>query len=111
MTKKLSQIEDFTPCCYENFSQEEKDIVTGISKALGNEARLEIFNYLMEYNGCFAGEIVDHLPLAQSTVSQHLKVLQSAGVICGKVEGTATSYCVDRDMMKRYYRLIGKLIR
>ena len=110
MAKRLSESDDFTPCCYEDFSQQDKDIVIRISKALGNEARLEIYNYLMEKNACFTGELVDHLPLAQSTVSQHLKVLYKAGIIIGTVEGTSTSYCVDRDMMSRYYGLLGKLV-
>lgn len=110
MTKKLSDVDDFTPCCYEDFNQEEKDLVVRISKALGNEARLEIYNFLRSKHACYTGEIVDHLPLAQSTVSQHLKVLYKAGIIIGTIEGTSTNYCINQDMMARYYRLIGKLI-
>ena len=110
MTKKLSEIESFVPCCYEDYSQEERSLLVAVSKALGNEARLEIYNYLMEHNACFTGELVDHLPLAQSTISQHLKVLHKAGIISGTVEGTSTSYCIDRVLMRKYYALLGKLI-
>jgi ArsR family transcriptional regulator len=110
MTKKLTDNKQFIPCCYEDFSIEEKGLVVSISKALGNEARLEIYNFLMSMNACYTGKIVEHLPLAQSTVSQHLKVLQQAGIVIRTNEGTSTSYCVDRDMMQRYHQLIAKLI-
>lgn len=110
MTKRLSDIDSFESCCYENFTQEEKDIIINVSKALGNEARLEIFNYLKEMNACFTGQIVDYIPLAQSTISQHLKVLHKSGIITGTVEGTSTSYCVNQELMNRYYSLMGKMI-
>jgi ArsR family transcriptional regulator len=66
-------------------------------KALGNPARMQIVRYLSENPQCITGDIVDALPLAQATVSQHLKVLRDAGVICGTIEGPATCYCLDRD--------------
>jgi ArsR family transcriptional regulator, arsenate/arsenite/antimonite-responsive transcriptional repressor len=64
-------------------------------KALGNPIRFRIMQTLAERRSCITQEIVDTTPLAQSTVSQHLKVLREAGMIQGEIEGPATCYCVD----------------
>jgi ArsR family transcriptional regulator, arsenate/arsenite/antimonite-responsive transcriptional repressor len=64
-------------------------------KALGNPVRFQIMQTLAERQVCITGEIVETTPLAQSTVSQHLKVLREAGLIRGEIEGPATCYCVD----------------
>lgn len=110
MTKLLKEIKSFMPCCVEAFHQEDHDLIVKVSKALGNEARLEIYSFLKQYKGCMTAQLVDHLPLAQSTISQHLKVLKDAGIVIGEIHGTSTNYCIDRDLMKRYHQLIGKLI-
>lgn len=65
-------------------------------KALGNPVRLWIMRYLIQNPMCITGDIVQATPLAQSTVSQHLKVLREAGLICGTVEGPAMNYCIDK---------------
>jgi len=109
MTKKLFDTHSFTPCCIEAFSKEDRLIIINVSKALGNEARLEIYTFLREYQSCMTSQLVEHLPLAQSTISQHLKVLKNSGVVVGSISGTSTNYCIDQDLMKRYYNLIGKL--
>ncbi len=64
-------------------------------KALAHPARLAIVRLLAERDECVCGEIVDDLPLAQSTVSQHLKALKEAGLVQGTVEGRRTCYCLD----------------
>jgi ArsR family transcriptional regulator, arsenate/arsenite/antimonite-responsive transcriptional repressor len=64
-------------------------------KALGNPVRFQIVQILAEKQVCITGEIVEFTTLAQSTVSQHLKVLREAGLIAGEVEGPATCYCLD----------------
>jgi ArsR family transcriptional regulator, arsenate/arsenite/antimonite-responsive transcriptional repressor len=64
-------------------------------KALGNPVRFQIVQILAEKQVCITGEIVEFTTLAQSTVSQHLKVLREAGLIAGDVEGPATCYCLD----------------
>jgi ArsR family transcriptional regulator len=64
-------------------------------KALGNPVRFRIMQYLAARQVCITGDIVEFTTLAQSTVSQHLKVLREAGLIQGEVEGPATCYCVD----------------
>ena len=64
-------------------------------KALGNPTRFQIIQTLAECQRCITKDIVDRTPLAQSTVSQHLKVLREAGLIQGEIEGPATCYCLD----------------
>lgn len=64
-------------------------------KALGNPVRFRIVQFLAEHQACITGEIVEFTTLAQSTVSQHLKVLREAGLILGEIEGPATCYCLD----------------
>ena len=66
-------------------------------KALGNPIRFQIVEYLATSQTCITNDIVRLLPLAQSTVSQHLKVLREAGLIKGEIEGPATCYCIDTD--------------
>jgi DNA-binding transcriptional ArsR family regulator len=66
-------------------------------KALGNPIRFQIMETLAERQVCMTYEIVASTPLAQSTVSQHLKVLREAGLIQGEIEGPATCYCIDPD--------------
>ena len=64
-------------------------------KALGNPVRFQIVQTLAERQTCITQEIVDSMPLAQSTISQHLKVLREAGLVRGEIEGPATCYCLD----------------
>ena len=67
-----------------------------MAKALAHPARIAIMEYLLRNSGtCVCGDIVNELPLAQSTVSQHLKVLKEAGLIKGEIEGVTTCYCAD----------------
>ena len=66
-------------------------------KALGNPTRFAIVKLLAERKTCICGEIVETTPLAQSTVSQHLKVLKLAGLIRGEIEGPATCYYLDEE--------------
>ncbi|BBO69441.1 hypothetical protein DSCA_33710 [Desulfosarcina alkanivorans] len=75
-----------------------------ICKALGHPARVRIVEHLKAIDRCICSELVQILPLAQSTVSQHLKVLKAAGLITGEVEGPRTCYCLDRQMLERFKR-------
>ena len=76
------------------FSTENQELAT-LFKVLGHPARLDILLTLAEKNVCICGEIVEVLPLAQSTVSQHLKELKEAGLIAGEVEGKKSCYCIN----------------
>lgn len=69
------------------------------AKVLSHPARLAILEVLSRRDSCICGEIVDELPLAQATVSRHLKVLKEAGLIVGTIEGPSVCYCIDRDAL------------
>jgi ArsR family transcriptional regulator, arsenate/arsenite/antimonite-responsive transcriptional repressor len=81
-----------------------------LAKALGHPARVRILRVLLERDDCMAGEIAGELPLAQSTVSQHLKVLREAGLIHGEVDGTRICYCADPTRLERLHGLLGVLL-
>ncbi len=80
------------------------------AKALGHPARVAIMQFLMEKNACICGEIVDELPLAQSTVSQHLKQLKRAGLIRGEVDGPRVCYCVEPAAIERFKSLVDLFV-
>jgi ArsR family transcriptional regulator, arsenate/arsenite/antimonite-responsive transcriptional repressor len=82
-------------CCTLEISGSDQERMIAMFKALGNPTRFEIMKYLVTHPGCITGDIVDVLPIAQATVSQHLKVLRDAGWIEGTETGTAVSYCLD----------------
>ena len=84
----------------ENFTEAENEIAT-LAKALGHPARIAIMEYLMKVDGCICGDIVNELPLAQPTVSQHLKELKNAGLIKGNIEGNAICYCIEEKAIKK----------
>ena len=65
------------------------------AKALSHPARVAILNLLLKKQSCICGDIVDELPLSQSTVSQHLKELKEAGLIKGDIDGASVCYCID----------------
>ena len=81
-----------------------------LAKALGHPARVRILRLLLGRESCFCGEIVEHLPLAQATVSQHLKVLRAAGLIQGEIEGLRTCYCANREQLARLSDLLGAVL-
>ncbi len=78
----------------EYFTEQEQKIAA-FSKILSHPARVAILKMLIEKNECVCGEIVELLPLAQSTVSQHLKELKNAGLIKGKIDGPKSCYCIN----------------
>ncbi len=80
-----------------------------LAKALGHPARVRILRFLLNQPGCFAGAIVDHLPLAPSTVSQHLKVLREVGFVRGEVDGPHICYCADEGRIQEAGALLEQL--
>lgn len=70
-----------------------------LAKAIGHPARVAILEYLSETAGCICGDIGDAVPLAQPTISLHLKALREAGIIRGSVEGRAVCYCLNPDAL------------
>jgi len=87
----------------------DEEHLTTMMKALGHPARMQIMRYLSENPQCFTGDIVQVLPLAQATVSQHLKVLRDAGLICGTITGPATCYCLCDESVAWLKAKIGDL--
>jgi ArsR family transcriptional regulator len=85
------------------------DELAALSKALGHPARVQIMRLLVRREACVCGDIVDELPLAQSTVSQHLKVLKEAGLIRGDIDGPRVCYCVEPSTLRRLKALVGSL--
>lgn len=92
----------------DHFTNKQNQIAK-IAKALGHPARVAIIEYLMKVNACICGDIVNELPLAQPTVSQHLKELKNAGLIKGNIEGNTICYCIDEknlNVLKDYFSKI-----
>ena len=81
------------------------DELARMAKALGHPARVAIVRLLLEGGECVCGGIVDRLPLAQATVSQHLKVLKEAGWISGEVDGPRVCYCARPEALRRFIEL------
>lgn len=79
-------------------------------KALGHPARIAIIQHLIKVNRCICGDIVHELPLAQPTVSQHLKELKNAGLIKGTIEGTSICYCIDEKKMEVLQKFFDQVL-
>lgn len=98
----------------EEFSEDDV-FLADVAKALSHPARIQIMKILTSMNVCMCGDIVELLPLAQSTVSQHLKELKRVGLIQGEIEGPKTCYCVNavgfnkaKKMMDEFFISINK---
>ena len=87
----------------------DPEAFAGMCKALGHPARIKILQHLKAVDSCICGKIVAVLPLAQSTVSQHLKSLKQAGLINGEVEGPAICYCIDKTMVRKFKKWVEDL--
>ena len=97
----------------EHFSTEQNELAS-LFKAIAHPARVAIIGYLLKVDSCICGDIVNELPLAQPTVSQHLRELKNAGIIKGTIEGTAICYCIDETVMKKmetYFSGIGAQLK
>ncbi len=88
---------------------EADEELAALAKALAHPARVRIVRILLRKNACICGDIVEELPLAQSTVSQHLKVLKEAGLIRGDVDGPRVCYCIEPRTLRRLRSLVGGL--
>ena len=97
----------------ESFSVEQNEMAT-LFKALSHPARIAIVDYLLTVDTCICGDIVNELPLAQPTISQHLKELKNANIIKGTIEGTAICYCINPDtieIIEKYFGAINKQLK
>ena len=89
--------------------QDTDQSLVRLFRALGHPARLRILRLLMQRQACICSEVVEDLPLAQATVSQHLKVLKEAGLITGQVEGPAVCYCLAPDALAHLRQVVAQL--
>ena len=87
----------------EHFS-EEQNVMAIIAKALGHPARIAILEHLLKVNECICGDLVAELPLAQPTVSQHLKEMKNAKIIKGNIEGNSVCYCIDETTVEKLHQ-------
>ncbi|MES2592262.1 MAG: metalloregulator ArsR/SmtB family transcription factor [Bacteroidota bacterium] len=94
----------------DHFTEHQNEIAT-LMKALAHPARIAIIEYLLTVDTCICGDIVNELPLAQPTVSQHLKELKNAGLIKGTVEGNAICYCIDENKFLKLKKILNKIIK
>jgi len=92
----------------DEFTQEEIWLAD-LAKALSHPARLKILKMLNEMNSCMVGSLVDKLPLAQATVSQHLKELKRVGLIDGEIDGPKVCYCVNNKELTKAKTALDKL--
>jgi len=92
----------------EEFTRAQNELA-GITKALGHPARIAILQFLIKSNTCFCGDIVEHLPLSQSTVSQHLSELKKVGLIKGDINGPSVCYCIDEKAWNRAGKMINAI--
>ena len=94
----------------EHFTDQQNQIAS-IAKALGHPARIAIIEYLLSVNQCICGDIVNELPLAQPTVSQHLKELKNAKLIKGNIEGNSICYCIDETTIETINTYFSTLLK
>lgn len=97
-----------------DFFSDEQNELSSLFKALSHPARVAIIDYLLKVDTCICGDIVNELPLAQPTVSQHLKELKNVGLIKGNIEGTSICYCINPEALAKfenYFFSISKLLK
>ena len=89
--------------------READEELAALGKAIGHPIRVQILRILVRRTACICGDIVEELPLAQSTVSQHLKILKEAGLIRGEVDGPRICYCIEPRVLRRLKVLVAGL--
>ena len=93
----------------EHYTTKQNQIAV-LLKAIAHPARIAIIEYLLKKEECICNDLVNHLPLSQPTVSQHLKELKNAGLIKGTIEGTAVCYCIDEKVLEKfqnYFKIVS----
>jgi DNA-binding transcriptional ArsR family regulator len=96
----LTKTENYTP---------QQNQLADLCKVLGHPARIAILQQLLTVDCCICRDFTDELPLAQPTISRHLKELKSVGLISGTIEGTSVSYCIDAARWREVQGLINGL--
>lgn len=100
-------------CCEPGDTAIPNDInveeIAMLCKALAHPARVQLLVYLASYGACYFGSLADVLPLAPSTISQHVTILKQAGLILGSSDEQRVCYCVNPERMQQLKQLIGRL--
>lgn len=86
----------------------DETVMAAMAKALGHPVRLRILRLLAGDTCCFTGELTGLIPMAQSTISQHLKALKEAGLIQGEIDPPKVKYCIHRENWKKAQALFGE---
>jgi DNA-binding transcriptional ArsR family regulator len=92
-----------------DFFTDKQNKIASIMKALGHPARIAIIDFLLKSEKCICGDIVDELPLAQPTISQHLKELKNAELIKGNIEGNAICYCINEKTFQEFQKYLTSI--
>ena len=92
-----------------NLFSEQQNRIVALAKALAHPARIAILEHLIDKGSCVCGDIVDVLPLSQSTISQHLKAMKDAGIIRGNIDGTYRCYCIDEQCCSTFRNQLVQL--
>lgn len=100
-------------CCHPanlDLAPEARDErLAAMARALGNPARVRLLRYIADQNECISGELVDYIGLAQSTVSEHLRILREAELIVAEARPPRTCFRADRDALERFQDLLNNL--
>lgn len=91
-----------------HFNEEQNQLAV-FAKAFAHPARIAILQQIISNKSCVVGSLTDALPLSQSTISQHLKELKTAGIIKGEIEGPSICYCIDESNWKIARTMLAKL--
>ncbi len=94
---------------HNKFSRKQQDAAI-FAKALSHPARISILLMLAKQKTCICGDMVEQLPMAQSTVSQHLKELKEAGLIMGEIDGPRICYCLNHEIFNQFRGILDELL-
>jgi DNA-binding transcriptional ArsR family regulator len=89
---------------------DKQNRTASLLKALAHPARVAIVEHLLHAKACICGDLVNELPLAQPTISQHLRELKNAGIIQGTVEGTSVCYCLKEESISELYDFLKRVV-
>lgn len=92
----------------DNFNTRQNRIAK-LAKAIGHPARVAILELIINKKSCICGDLVNELPLSQSTISQHLKELKESGIIKGEIEGASICYCIDEKIWNETRKSFNKI--
>jgi len=107
-TKRCIPAKDLSPSSLPSTKGKDEDMAK-LAWAIAHPARVRILRILLARQACVCGELVDQLPLAQSTVSQHLKILKEAGLVQGEIDGPKVCYCINPAALKKLKELVAEL--